>query len=172
MKRIPISVFVYSLVGILAFSCNSRNSTQETPRAIDPDKFALALEDKSTLKNNFVRVNIIPGSPSMRVEDFELTAHISDSRGIVRAASRDDTGNLIYNIDCDAVHVSTFDHRLKKARDDHEGMPIVVRIQAIPNDTIRKGESYTLTVSVSYQGSKPHTETKSLTLTARRDGDG
>jgi len=90
MKITRISVFVYSLVGILAASCNSRTSTQETQRAIDPDQFVLALEDKSTNKNNFVRVNIIPGSPSMRVGDFSLTAHISDNRGIVRAVSRDD----------------------------------------------------------------------------------
>lgn len=106
----------------------------------------------------------------MRVEDFEVNAHISDSRGIVRAASRDDAGRVVYNINLeDSINVAALNYRRLKANHDSQGMPIVFRARANPNSTIRRGYSYSITVDVLYRGSQ-HRETGSITLTASQDG--
>ena len=67
------------------FGSNTDKDNQEP--SIDPDKFGLEdPSDRSNYQKNFVEVKIIPGSPTMNVKDFFVTATIAENNGIVRGA--------------------------------------------------------------------------------------
>jgi hypothetical protein len=170
-RKTSALLFATVYVGFLCLcqvACMPNKITQEPE--IDPDKFALSREDKSTNKNNFVVVKITPGSPGMNVKEFWVTASITADQGTVKGATNKKGGKgLDYTEDLNSCSVAALAYSILKAKEDSQGAPITFRLQVIPGVTIKKADQYTLTVKVARRG---HTETKSITLTAKQDGVG
>lgn len=163
--------FLCLLLGACTSFDTAEDNSAESPGPTIPlDEFALKLDDKSTNKNNFVVATITPGSPSMHAAEFEVTASIAGNKGTAHGAIRNEAGNLDYKANLDDCCVMKLDHKTLSAQQNHHGAPLKFRIQAKPNMSIKQGETYTLVIKVARKEVKPHTETKSITLTAKQGG--
>jgi hypothetical protein len=173
-SKIATLLFTTVYIGFLCLcqvTCSPSISTNTQEPEIDPDKFALCIEDKSTNKNNFVAVRITPGSPGMNVEEFRVTASVAADQGTVKGATNKKGGEgLDYTKDLSGCSIPALSHNILKAKQDGQGPPITFRVQVIPGATIKKGDRYTLTVTVERKGDNAHTETQSIVLTAKQDG--
>ena len=66
--------------------------------------------------------------------------------------------------------MAALSYKRDKPSGNSQVQPIKFKIQALPNKTIKKEDKYSLKITVQLQGDKQHTETKSITLTAKQDG--
>ena len=179
-NKILISLFLTlvhsSLLCLFLVACGPNGNTYDTdldtpPLAIDPDQFALSVEDKSTSKNNFISIKITPGSPEMGVEEFCVTAFIVDGKGTAKGGVNKNNGNgPDYIVDLNGCSIATLSPKKLKTKKDGQGSPITFRIQAIPSKAVKKGDRYTLTIKIEHKGSNPHTEAQSIELIAKQDG--
>ncbi len=169
-------------------ACHSFDTAEDTTTvpngdAIDPNKFKLKVTEinKDQGTDNLITVRITPGSPGMRLEEFFVTVSRKDHECIVRGSSNRHTKKAAfdYNSPLDNQHLEKIFLVNKQSNclgkeDTHfvQGGEIAFRIRATPSTTVKEGDAYTLIIKVERKEIKPHTETKSITLTAKQDGVG
>ncbi len=144
---------------------------------IDPDKFALEVKEiyKNQGADNTITVNITPGSPGMCLGEFFVTASLEDNEGVVSGNKGEKkSSKFVYDVALqdrclEALFLQSPSNCLGE-KDTHfaQGKKVAFRIKAIPGAAIKKGDTYTLTVTVERKGSNAHTETQDVKLTAPR----
>jgi hypothetical protein len=145
------SALCICLLCLLQVACKPGNAEDNTVDAdtqelsIDPGKFALDVEDRSTANNNIVAVKITPGGNDISLEEFFVTASIVENKGTVKGAVKKTQGKgLDYTVDLNGCCVATLSHTILKARKNSQGNTITFRAQVTPDASIKTGNTYTL----------------------------
>ncbi len=150
-------------------NADSANDSQECTS----DGFSIMLKDvtRSNGVKNFVLVTIKPKGKGMALSDFLVTASFSGIRGIAKGSSGQKGNSFVYKHALDQRNLGELfltnpDSKCLGKDDTHfaQGEEVKFRIEVEPGASVRPSDQ--LTVTIAYRGSNPHTETKSIALTA------
>ncbi|XWN35142.1 MAG: hypothetical protein ROO73_06175 [Roseivirga sp.] len=144
-------------------------------KKIDPDKFGLEVQDKTSKNRCFAEVKITPGSAGMKLSELFVTASVKDAQGELKGSGGKSNKGLEYTVDLNDRSLGELWLTGKNGglgKDNtafEEGKHVLFKVEYKPAPGTKAGEKYTLTVTVERKGDHPHTETRTEVLKAPRD---
>ncbi len=180
-----------SLSFLLLFSCNRGNktpgegadaeelvdtTTEADAAEGDSKTFSVVLKDDIKGKDCFVLVEVTPGSKGMDLKDLFVTAGVEPSKGIVRGRGERGGSKPEYNLKLNGISLEkVWLHKIglgEKNDSFRKGSTVSFIVQCTPGPDTKRGDKYTVTVTLDYRGSNQCKVIKSQVVTAQKDVPG
>ena len=141
------------------------------------DTFDLALKDETKdgdRASNFVLATIKPHGRGIKLEECFVTTSLKDNKGIAKGHQGEKKSNQFdFNLELNDRSLGEvyLENRKCLGKTDtsfKQKKVISFKIKPMPSAAVKKGQPFTLTVTIERKGSSPRTVTQSIVLTAKK----